>query len=98
MNQDVNLIRNDSHKFIADGLCYELAIAVHRQTLVWFAGPFLASMHDITIFTSGLMAMIPPGKRAIADSGYIGERDKVSITQPGSSEDAKKFFARSKSR
>ena len=87
-----------SHKFNAAGVCYELAIAIHRQAPVWLTGPFPASMHDMTIFRSGLMAMILPGKRATADSAYVGEPDKVSITHPGSGEDEKKFFKRSKSR
>lgn len=87
-----------SHKFNAAGLCYELAIAINSDRLVWIAGPYPAATHDITIFHDGLMAMMPEGKRAIGDSGYRGEPDKVSITHDDDDGEVKKFKARAKSR
>ena len=93
-----------SHKFNGPGLAYELAIAIHRDKVVWINGPFPASTHDITIFRSkdnpadGLMARIPYGKRAVGDSGYGGEPEKVAITRRGDDAETKKFKARVKSR
>ena len=93
-----------SHKFNGPGLCYELAIAIHSNNVVWLNGPFPASTHDITIFRSalnpplGLMAKIPNGKRAIGDSGYKGEPTKVSITREDDEPEVKKFKGRIKSR
>jgi hypothetical protein len=40
----------------------------------------------------------PEGKRAIGDSGYEGERTKVSTTSAGDSKEVKNFKARVKSR
>jgi hypothetical protein len=93
-----------SHKHNSAGVSYELGIAIRRNQLVWINGPFPASRHDITTFRStnepanGLKAKIPDGKRAIGDSGYKGEPDKVSITREGQSERVKTYFGRVKSR
>ena len=93
-----------SHKFNGPGLCYELAIAIHTNNVVWLNGPFPASTHDITIFRSelnpplGLMAKIPYGKRAIGDSGYKGEPDKISIAREDDEPEVKKYKGRVKSR
>jgi hypothetical protein len=93
-----------SHKFNGAGVAYELAIAIHSNRLVWINGPFPASRHDITIFRSpedpatGLMARIPEGKRAIGDSGYGGEPNKVSVSRSDDDKETKKFKARVKSR
>jgi hypothetical protein len=80
---------------------------------VWIRGPFEASVHDLTIFRGGkkgknniwdqesLYFAIPDGKKAIADSGYIGEADlggKISVTRDTDSEDLKRFKARAKAR
>jgi hypothetical protein len=83
---------------------YELGIAIRQNQLVWINGPFPASWHDKTIFWSanesanGLMAKIPDGRRAIGDSGYKGEPDKVSITREGQSDDVRKYFGQLKFR
>jgi hypothetical protein len=93
-----------SHKHNSAGVSYELGIAIRQNQLVWINGPFPASQHDITTFRSanqpanGLKAKIPDGKRAIGDSGYKGEPDKVSITREGHSDYVRKYFGRVKSR
>jgi hypothetical protein len=93
-----------SHKHNSAGISYELGIAIRQNQLVWINGLFPASWHDITTFQSanepanGLKAKIPDGKRAIGDSGYKGEPDKVAITWEGHSNKVKKYFGRVKSR
>jgi hypothetical protein len=93
-----------SHKFNGPALSYEVAIAIRSNRVVWVRGPFPASKHDISIFRSednpeqGLMAKIPEGKRAIGDSGFVGEPTKVSVTREGDTDEMKHFKARAKSR
>ena len=69
-----------SHKFNQAGLSYQLIIATCDQQLVDIAGPYDAAMHDMTIFRqSGVMDLIPPGKRGLGDSHYSGEPDIMSV-------------------
>lgn len=92
------------HKSHGAGLAYELGIAIRSGKLVWIKGPFPASTHDVTIFRgvddpqNSLKQKILPGQRGIADSGYQGEPEKISITRPGDSTEVKQFKARVKSR
>jgi hypothetical protein len=64
------------------------------------SGPFLASVHDVTIFRKpgGLMSKIPPGKKAIGDSGYKGEPDKVSVHNTLDSQEVTRFKNRVRAR
>ena len=66
-------------------------------------------MHDDTMFRGGrkddkvldktaLYHMLPPGKKAIADSGYEGMPEKVTITRHGQSKELKQFLGRAKNR
>ena len=93
------------------GLAYEVAVAIRSSRIVWTNGPHPASKHDMTIFRGGtkkektetweqnsLYFKIPAGKKAIGDSGYAGEPEKIAISLPGHSVATKKFFARIKSR
>lgn len=92
------------------GLKYEFAVALRRPKLVWIRGPIPAGqMHDSTMFRGGrkndktldksaLYSQLPPGKKAIADSGYAGMPEKVTITKGGQSKDLKGFLGRAKNR
>jgi hypothetical protein len=42
-----------SHKFNGPGVCYEIAISIRRDNVLWISGPHCASVHDITIFRGG---------------------------------------------
>jgi hypothetical protein len=43
-------------------------------------GPYMASKHDVTTFREdGLKARTPAGKRGIADNGYLGEKNILSV-------------------
>jgi hypothetical protein len=92
------------HKTNSAGVSYELGVAIRRNQLVWIKGPFPASQHDITTFRSkdapgeGLIDKIAEGKRAVGDSGYQGEPNKITITREGHSKELKKYLGRVKSR
>ena len=69
-----------SKKYNKAGLCYELGLAIYSNQLVWIVGPYPAGHNDIMIFKkpNGLMSKIPPGKKVVADEGYIGAKDVVA--------------------
>lgn len=83
-----------SHKSSGPALAYELGISIYENKLVWIAGPFPASVHDISIFRNdkdhmfpddndpeqkvSLMSMIPEGKLAVGDIGYQGEAPDIT--------------------
>lgn len=83
-----------SHKFKQAGLTYELALSVYEDKLLWMNGSFPAGTNDITVFRKGLKAMIPPGKRVIADGGYAGEPEIISTPNSYDSKDLAKFKSR----
>ena len=100
-----------SHKFNGAGVGYELGIAIYSSRLVWIAGPFPASRHDLTIFRGGkpneprdpnaLISMIPPGKKGIGDSAYTAEagvNGKMAVTRNEDTVALRKFKARAKAR
>jgi hypothetical protein len=100
-----------SHKFNGAGVSYELGIAIYSSRLVWIAGPFPASSHDLTIFRGGkpnepkdpnaLIFKIPQGKKGIGDSAYsaeAGENGKMTVSCDEDPIDLKKFKARAKAR
>lgn len=83
-----------SQKFGGPGVSYELAIAIRSSRLVWIAGPYPASTHDITIFRKALKGKIPAGKRAVADLGYRGEPDVVAFRNDFDDKRTKEFKGR----
>lgn len=100
-----------SHKFNGAGVGYELGIAIFSNRLVWIAGPFPASRHDLTVFRGGklnepkdpnaLIFKIPQGKKGIGDSAYTaeaGENGKMEVSRSEDLPDVKKFKARAKAR
>lgn len=87
-----------SHKFNRAAVSYELAISTFEQKLVWINGPFPAATHDVTIYRSALIHLIPAGKKIIGDQGYRGEPNTVSVYNPNDSDDTKKFKSRARCR
>jgi hypothetical protein len=89
-----------SHKFNGPGLRYEVCIDVVRQRVVWINGPFNAGEPDISIARKpgGLVDSILQGKKAIADKGYKGEPNKISVPNPHDSEVTKQYKNRARSR
>eukprot|EP00804_Cyclotella_cryptica_P014138 CCRYP_005575-RA/>CCRYP_005575-RA protein AED:0.15 eAED:0.15 QI:0/0/0/1/0/0/2/0/214 len=75
----------------------------------WVSGPQPASVHDITILRGGkagkmnewnrdaLYFNIPDGVKLVGDSGYDGQRDKVTTTMDAHAPDTKALFKRIKS-
>jgi hypothetical protein len=72
-----------SYKFKKAGLRYELAIDVHTSRLIWIKGPYkCGSDNDVKIFQTGGLkdkVMQLPGKKGIADRGYEGEEEWLSM-------------------
>jgi len=93
-----------SHKTNQSALAYELAMSVYEQRLVWMRGPFPAGVPDINIFRgtnlvgTSLVDLIPPGKRAIGDKGYRGEREAVSTPSSHDTPAVRQFKGRVRSR
>lgn len=94
------------------GLKYEFAVALRRPDLVHMKGPIpCGEKHDSTIFRGGtkndkkdqldkssLYFKLPMGKKGIADSGYEGMPEKLTLTRSGQSKDLKQFLGRAKNR
>ena len=60
-----------SHKFNGPGLSYEIGICIATGDIVWYNGPFQASVPDITIFRSKLKGLLLPGEKALGDGTYL---------------------------
>jgi hypothetical protein len=100
------------HKSHSSGVSYEFALAIRRNKLVWMRGPFPAgAQHDITTFRGGrkedgidnwdkdaLYHHMPPGTKAVGDSGYSGHPEKVTTSSKVHSEDFSQFITRAKNR
>ena len=97
------------HKSKSSGLKYEFAISLRKPALIWINGPFPASKHDLTVFRGGnketkrddwdhnaLYWKMPEGTKAIGDSGYAGQDDKMIIYRQEHSAEFKKFLGRVK--
>lgn len=89
-----------SHKVNGPALGYELAVDMHSNQLVWINGPFPAGESDITVFRKpdGLKDKIPHGKKVVADKGYRGEPDKISVPNTHDSLIASDYKKRARSR
>ena len=92
---------------------YLFAMAISRPAIVFNSGPYPASVHDINIFRGGNADQDKkdwdqdslyfrmnewPGKKAVGDSGFAGEPDKVVTTKTHHSKGFKEFLARVKNR
>jgi hypothetical protein len=89
-----------SKKFNKAGLTYEIAVALYSSKIVWVNGPFPAGQNDIRVFRkpNGLKTKLQRGHPAIADEGYRGEPDFISIRNPYDAPDVKYFKGRAKAR
>jgi hypothetical protein len=81
-------------------LTYELGISIYSNQLVWVNGPFPAGVPDISVFRKegGLKSQIPHGKKIIADEGYPGEDQIISLRNPFDSIATKTLKKRAKAR
>jgi DDE superfamily endonuclease len=88
-----------SCKFNKAALCYEIAISIFTNQIVWVNGPFPAGTGDQDGFRKGLQAMIPPGKKVVADSAYKAKYlPMIVTTNNADSHKVKKFKACAKCR
>jgi hypothetical protein len=98
------------HKSNSCGLKYEYAVHLWTSSVVSMRGPFVASIHDMNVFRGGdrddksnwdresLYFKMPPGMRAVGDSGYGGEPDKITVSKSEHSKEMREFLARAKNR
>ena len=94
-----------SHKFKSAGLDYEVALSIFEQKCVWVAGPYPAGKNDITIFRHGLKQKMLDARaasgvqyRALADKGYRGEAELISISTSQDTTEVRTFKGRALSR
>jgi hypothetical protein len=95
------------HKTHSCGLKYEFSLALWRNSLMWIRGPFpTGKLHDLTVFRGGTLQQgeqnwnrealyfhLPPGTKAIGDSGYQGIPKKVTTSSDAHSKEMPSFLA-----
>jgi len=92
-----------SHKFKKAAFRYELGLDVHSPRLVWINGPFKAGTYsDKKIFKGGLKDKLKPlrkrGKKAIADGGYEGYENLLSMPSSMDKPHVRRFKSRARCR
>jgi hypothetical protein len=94
----INTLQAFSFKFKQSGVSYEIALAIWENRVVHVNGPFLAGTTDIQIFRRALKAMVPRGKKVVADQGYKGERGLISLANSLDSAEVRNFKSRCRAR
>lgn len=94
-----------SHKYNGAGLDYEIAMSIFTQDCIWAIGPYPAGKNDISVFRHKLKQKIEEARlrsgvkhRGIADRGYRGERDFLSVPSSQDTAAVRDFKARALSR
>ena len=94
-----------SHKFHSAGLDYEVALSIFEPRCVWIAGPYPAGKNDITIFRHKLKETMLNARefngvdyRGLADRGYRGEPELLSVPNSADTEAVREFKGRALSR
>ena len=89
-----------SHKLNKPGVSYEIALHLFKNKVAWVNGPFQAGESDLHIFRveGGLKSKIPPGKLVIADKGYNGESEVISVPNNFDTDEVKVFKQRARAR
>ena len=63
-----------SHKFSGPGVRYKVVVGLREEGILWVNGPFpCGGWPDLRIARAGLVHVLQPGERVIADSGYRGD-------------------------
>jgi DDE superfamily endonuclease len=88
-----------SHKLHGAALSYEIALSLWEDKIVWINGPFPAGTSDSSIFQyGGLKDMIPAGKRAVGDKGYVGMSQVVTTRNRFDQPFVREFKSRARAR
>ena len=94
--------RNYSHKFHLPGRNHEIAIDLWQSRCVHCKVSDRASVPDLTAFRQELRGKMAPGKRLIADKGYISfrnnEHDIIAFPNPLDTPAVKDFKDRARAR
>ena len=90
------------HKFGGKpGVNYELGIAIHTDKLIWCYGPTRPGRYnDLQVYRLALKQEMQalPGRRIIADGGYGGEEDVISLKNDLDPREVAKFKDRAMAR
>jgi hypothetical protein len=72
---------------------YEMAVNIHNGSIVWLAGPFHGSIHDVDMTRSlGILNHLLLHERLLGDKGYIGEGDhRITPFQQPQTEEERAF-------
>jgi len=88
-------VKFSSHKYGKKAaLTYEVGISIRRKKICWLRGPFPAGKGDDDMYREALKAMVPPGKKVIADRKYSCFPDTVSAPNRQDHDDVKEFKRR----
>jgi hypothetical protein len=70
-----------SHKFNGPAVTYQIVLSLRENKVLFISGPYPAGQSDIIVFRKddGILHQIPPGKRIVADRGYNGEAEVLSV-------------------
>ena len=75
-----------SHKFHSAAVDYEIGISIFEQKCIWVNGPYGAGKNDVSVFRHKLKPQLEEARkssgidhRGIADRGYRGESDLLSV-------------------
>ncbi len=83
-----------SHKHNKACLSYEVALDLFEPKIRWVSGPHKGGESDLIIFRKALKDKIPKNKKAIADSAYAAEHEKVAVRNKHDTEEVKEFKRR----
>jgi hypothetical protein len=70
-----------SHKSNGPAVTYQIVLSLRENKVLFVSGPYPAGTSDLQMLRKddGMLNQIPPGKRIIADRGYNGEAEKISV-------------------
>lgn len=88
---------------------YELGVAICSPRIVWSNGPFLTSVHDITVFHGGMVNrsewgegvlcnQFPIGVKCVGDSGHGGKPNIILVKKQEHSMKLQRFIKHALSR
>ncbi len=80
-----------SHKFLSNGLQYEVGVCIQLGNIVWINGPFRGGENDLNIARQSLIGALDEGEMVEADGGYCGEKWYIKVPKDATSEEQKRL-------
>jgi len=63
-------------------LKYEIAVHIQTGRIVWIAGPFRGSVHDLTIARNGFIHNLFHNEQVLGDKAYVGDPRFIAPFRP----------------